>query len=195
VVAAIVLAAGESRRMGMSKPLLPLGETTFLGHLLANLRRSRAEPLVVVLGHEAERVKREVSLQGVSWVENPRYREGMLSSVEAGLRTLRDVPADAALLFPVDHPRVGAALVDALIEAFERTGAPVIIPRMRGRRGHPVLFARSLWPELATAPPSVGARQVVWDHAREVLEVPTDDQGVVDDIDTPELYRSLVDES
>jgi molybdenum cofactor cytidylyltransferase len=92
----------------------------------------------------------------------------------------------------VDHPKIDSALIDRLIERFEETGRPVILPVQEGRRGHPVLFSRSVFDELVAAPDSAGARQVVWDHADEVLEVETEQSGANVDVDTPEEYRKLV---
>jgi molybdenum cofactor cytidylyltransferase len=181
--------------MGSPKPLLPLGETTFLGHLLDRLRSSRARPLVVVLGHEAEAVGRQVPLDDVIVVVHPGYRAGMLSSVRAGLRALEPLSVDGFLLCPVDHPRVSPGLVDLLIARFEEAGAPVVIPVARGRRGHPALFARAVFGELLAAPDSIGARQVVWNHACDLVEVPTEEVAATEDIDTPERYRRIVEKT
>jgi septum formation protein len=180
--------------MGSPKALLPLGNRTFLTHLIDVVEASRARPILVVLGHEAGRVAREGGLNarhGVEVLVNPGYRAGMLSSILAGLRRLPQ-DTDGLLLFLVDHPRVSPSLVNRLIAQFDESRAPVVLPVFRGRRGHPVLFSRSVFSELAQAPPAVGARQVVWNHAAEVVEVPTEEPGVVEDIDTPERYRELL---
>lgn len=177
--------------MGSPKPLLPLGETSFLERLLGQFLASRARPVVVVLGHEAERIRSEVSLDNARVVVNQDYRQGMLSSIRAGLRALESEPVSGALICPVDLPDVSTAVVDLVISQFEKTRAPIVVPACEGRRGHPVLFAQALFEELLTAPDSVGARQVVWDHANEVLEIPTEDRGIIIDIDTPEQYEDL----
>jgi CTP:molybdopterin cytidylyltransferase MocA len=177
--------------MGSPKPLLPFGSTSFLGRLLEQFLASRARPIVVILGHEAERVLREVPLREARAVVNPDYREGMLSSIRAGLRELADEPVSGALICPVDHPEVSTSVVDLIIRRYEESQAPIVLPVYAGRRGHPVLFARRLFGELEQAPDSVGARQVVWEHAKEVLEIPTADRGIIRDIDTPEQYENL----
>ena len=180
--------------MGSPKPLLPLGETSFLERLLGHFLASQARPVVVILGHEAERIRSDVSFENARVVVNPDYRLGMLSSIRAGLRALEDEAVSGALICPVDHPDVGSALVDLLISRFEETQAPIVVPVVSvegGRRGHPVLFAQPLFEELLKAPDSVGARQVVWDHASEVLEIPTEDHGIIMDIDTPQQYEEL----
>ncbi len=200
MIAAIILAAGESRRMGFPKALLPYplpegSETTFLAHLLDVLNRSRAEPIVVVLGHEGERIRS--SVPEASWgrarpVANERYREGMLTSILAGLEAASESPrVEGVLVLPVDHPDVRTEIVDLLIDRFAEAARPVILPVHRGRRGHPVLFSRAVFDELQRAPESVGARQVVWDHQGDLLEVEVPDPGIGRDVDTPGDYRSF----
>lgn len=192
MVGAIILAAGESRRMGSPKPLLPVAKSNFLTRLLEEFQASKARPIVVVLGHQAERVLREIPFGEAMAVVNKDYQQGMLSSIRCGLRELSGESIDAALVCPADHPRVNRALVDLLIRRFEETGRCIVLPVHRRRRGHPVLFARTLFEELLDAPDSVGARQVVWNHADDLLEVVTDDPGAIIDVDTPEEYRNLV---
>jgi molybdenum cofactor cytidylyltransferase len=199
MIGCIILAAGESRRMGFPKALLPYplpdgSETTFLGRLVEVMSRSRAEPIVVVLGHEADRIRG--SLPGtpsgtVRAVLNARYREGMLTSILAGIEAIEESPAEGALLLPVDHPDVTSEIVDLLIDRFEHSPHPIVLPVFQGRRGHPVLFARTVFDEIRRAPESVGARQVVWDHRKDLLEVEVQEPGIGRDVDTPGDYRSL----
>ncbi len=202
MIASIILAAGESRRMGSPKALLPYAfpktsdgsETTFLGHLVDVVNRSRAEPIVVVLGHEGARIRS--SLSPTSWgrarpVLNERYREGMLTSIVSGLEAVEKSPAEGCLVLPVDHPDVTSEIVDLLIGRFEQTPRPILVPVFQGRRGHPVLFSRAVFDEIRRAPESVGARQVVWDHQEDLLEVEVQDPGIGRDVDTPGDYRSF----
>lgn len=190
MITAVILAAGRSERMGdRPKPLLPCGETTFLGAILDTLAASRVDQVRVVLGHRAEEVRDALGLPEDVYTVNLLYDSGMLSSVQCGIRALPP-ETTAFLLWPVDHPLVQSTTVGRLVERFEAEDRPIVLPVHDGRRGHPVLFAARLAPELMQAPESLGARAVVRAHAKEVLEVPVGDPGVVTDIDTPEAYRS-----
>ncbi|HWP28808.1 MAG TPA: nucleotidyltransferase family protein [Chloroflexota bacterium] len=188
-MAAIVLAAGASRRMGFPKALLPIDGRTFIQHIIAALAASRVAAIYVVLGCDQARIRATVDLTPARVVVNPDWEQGQLSSLATGLQTLPPGEFDAALMALVDHPLIEPAVVDALIAAFERTRRPIVVPVYGGRRGHPVLFAASLFPELLSAPPTEGARAVVRAHRAEVLEVPVDTPGVLADIDTPQHYR------
>lgn len=189
MIHALVLAAGESRRMGMPKPLLRFGDVTFLEHIIAVLRQSGVDGVTVVLGAKAETIRTSVDLSAVDVVVNENYAQGQLSSLIKGLSRL-PADTDAILLCLVDHPFITADVVDQLIGAYRETGRPIVLPVFNERRGHPALFARSLFGELADAPPDKGARHVVAAHAHEVLEVNVTDPGVLTSIDTPEDYRS-----
>ncbi len=189
-VAAVVLAAGEGRRMGGPKALTPLGDGTFASAVLAVLDREAVVARIVVIGAEAERVAAQASWPpGVSVVVNPRWREGMLSSVWAGLDAAESLGADAVLLHPVDNPVVTAATVDGVLQALA-AGARVAVPSHAGRRGHPAGFARTAWPALRSAAPEGGARAVLAEHPDWVVHVPAGPDCLVD-IDTQEALAAL----
>jgi molybdenum cofactor cytidylyltransferase len=191
-VAAIVLAAGQSRRMGFPKALLPIAAHTFAEHVIGALAASRAAAIYLVLGSDAERIRREIDVTPAQVVVNEQWELGQLSSLAAGLRALPAGDYDAVIMALVDHPLIEPGVVDAVIAAFEATGRPIVVPVHDGRRGHPVLFAARLVPELLAAPLAEGARAVVRAHADEVLEVPAPAPGVLADVDTPELYAQWV---
>lgn len=193
MIVAIILAAGESRRMGVPKPLLAFDGKTFLEHIVSVLETTQVGRIKVVLGHEAERVLRQTHLDRADVVLNDGYQNGQLSSLIEGIRSLGDdlSQVDAILVCLVDHPLISAALVDAMIDHFYRTGKPIVIPKCQGRRGHPVLFAKPLFAELLSAPLNAGAKAVVQNHASDLLELETDDAGILFDVDTPELYEAL----
>lgn len=187
-VVAIVLAAGESSRMGRPKPLLPLNGSTFLGHLLDELRASKVTRTLIVLGHHPEVVLEAMPEVAPLAIVNDEYQLGQLSSLHAGLRAVGDHP-DAILMCLADHPFISRQVIDAMIVAHERTHRPIVVPTYGGGRGHPTLFARPLYTELLAAPLDQGARVVVRAHANEVLELPVDEAGVVADVDTPQQYE------
>jgi molybdenum cofactor cytidylyltransferase len=191
-VAAIVLAGGESRRMGFPKALLAIEGHTFVEHILAAFAASRVERVYVVVGCHRDRILATVDLAPARVVYNAQWEQGQLSSLIAGLRALPAGQYDAFLMALVDHPFVDPAVVDALIAAYEATGRAIVVPVHEGRRGHPVLFAARLIPELLSAPLDQGARAVVRAHAAEVLEIPAPAPGILADIDTPALYARWV---
>lgn len=169
--------------MGGPKALLPVGDTTFLARVCGLLARPGVASVVAVIGAEADRVRMEAGLpEGVGVVVNGRWREGMLTSVWAGLDAAEALGAEAVLLHPVDNPLVAPATVDAVVAALE-AGAAIAVPSHGGRRGHPAGFARSAWPDLRAAPLDGGARAVLAAHPRRVVHVPSGPDCLVD-IDT-----------
>jgi molybdenum cofactor cytidylyltransferase len=225
-VAGIILAAGESSRMGRDKALLPIGRETFVQHLIA-LLKGRVSPLVVVVGHHAEEIESwitpgkakrwpdkcaepeagagtelkaelktepesESDSKPITILHNPDYRLGQLSSLKVAIRYLSAQPVEAALVALVDHPAISAGVVELLLARFAKSHAPVLIPTFHGRRGHPVVFARSLFAELLDAPLEEGARSVVRRYAAEMELVETEEEGILLDIDLPADYAALL---
>ena len=188
MIGAIVLAAGESTRIGRPKPLLPFGDRTFLEQIIAVLREADVDRITVVLGAQAEAIGKAVDLSGIDVVFNKDYRAGQLSSLLAGLENTPS-QAEAILLCLVDGPFMTADIVRRLIATFKRTGAPIVIPTFEGRRGHPSLFARSMFEQLTQAPPNEGVRHVIYANENKVTEVEIPDRAVVTGINTPEDYR------
>lgn len=171
--------------MGYPKPLLEVGGRTFLA-TLAQAMLEAVGRLVVVIGAHADAVRRAVPGDSrIVVVENPDYLRGQLSSIKVGLNAV-GTEAPGALIHLADHPLVRAATFAAVLAEHERSRKPVVIARYRGRRGHPVLFARSLFAELQAAPEDRGARVVVAADPGRVAYVEVDDPGVVMDLDTPE---------
>lgn len=190
-LAGIILAAGESSRMGADKALLQYGNATFLEHLVS-LFLPRVSPVIVVLGHHAEKIRAALAARsGLQIAVNAEYQAGQLSSLQAGLRAL-PADSDGALVTLVDHPAVAPSTIDAMIECFRAAGAPLLIPRYQGRRGHPVLFSRSIFDEILALPSSASAKQVVHAHHHAAVYVDVADPGVLQDVDTPGDYRTLL---
>ena len=178
--------------MGRDKALLPLGRETFLKHL-AEVLRGEVSPLLLVLGHHAEEIEQQiVAGPDVRILRNPDYPLGQLSSLRVALRALGSHPVAGALVCLVDHPAITKKVVRSLLERFGKSASRVLIPTYQGRRGHPVLFASSLFPELLEAPLEEGARYVVRRHAAEVELVESDEEGVVLDVDFPADYEVLL---
>ncbi len=185
-IEAILLAAGESRRMGYPKPLLRLGDESFIAHTTA-LALGVATRLVIVLGAHADRIRPAVAHDArVMVVENPNFDRGQLSSLKVGLAEVIASGADAVVVHLADHPLVAPATFRALVGDYRRTAKPIVVARYRGRRGHPVLFDRSVFAELMAAPEDQGARVVVSADPARVGYVDVDDPGVVLDLDTPD---------
>ena len=202
MLTAVILAAGESSRMGSPKALVPFHGQTFLAHLL-EVAHSQAKleigDIRVVLGSHAEQITASLGLDRKIVVLNPDWEQGQLSSIQAAIRSLdtgsagdgnpTDRKTEGIILFLVDHPLISASLVEQLVTAFHRSGQPIVVPTFRGKRGHPVIFAQRLYRELLEAPAEQGARAVVWAHAAEVLEVPTDEEGVLLNLNDPDTLR------
>ncbi|HEY2988205.1 MAG TPA: nucleotidyltransferase family protein [Candidatus Binatia bacterium] len=192
MIAAVVLSAGESSRMGRPKALLPIGKLSFLERIVKSLRATKVEKIIVVLGHNAEEMKNKIRHLPVTITINRDYAQGQLSSLAVGIRALQAENVDGLLLHLVDHPYLNPDLVDRMIERFYESKKLIVVPVWKGRRGHPVIFSRRLFGELSSAPLAEGAKSVVHAHADETLEVETDDERITFDIDTPEEYRRYV---
>lgn len=191
MIGGVVLAAGASVRMGRPKALLPYGGSTFLECILGALDAAGIGAVRIVVGEDAAAIReRFPALVETTLVRNPNPEEGMLSSVRVGVSALPE-GVEAFLLWPVDHPLVRASTASALVQAWREWNAPVVLPRHRGKRGHPVLFSVGTIPELLSAPDDRGARHVVEAHAGDRLEIEVSDPGIVADIDTPEAYESV----
>ncbi|MCY3610363.1 MAG: nucleotidyltransferase family protein [Gemmatimonadetes bacterium] len=193
-VAGLVLAAGESSRMGTAKALLDAGGMTFVGRLVQTLAGAGCDPVVVVAAARAGSVTDEAARSGARLVVNPDGAGGQIGSLRAGLSWLaqRDDPPAAVVFTPVDNPAVAAATVEALIAAWDTARAAhaaIVVPRCGNRRGHPVLADMRIAHEFQAPGLPDGARTVVRRDPGRVVEVEVEDPGVVEDIDTPERYR------
>ncbi len=182
----ILLAAGESRRMGFfPKPLLKIGDETYLTHLAAAILPA-VERLIIVIGAHAAAVRPAVPADPrITIVDNPDFARGQLSSLKRGLTAIAPA-ARAALVHLIDHPKVVPATFREVVEAFLHGQSAIVIARYQGRRGHPVVFSRTVFAELLRAPEEQGARVVVNADPARVGYVDTDDPGVLLDLDTPD---------
>lgn len=186
--AGVILAAGESRRMGRTKALLSFRGETFLDALIARFA-AFCDPVIVVLGHQPDDILAGICrAKEARIVVNLRYALGQLTSMQRGLR---EVPSDTAgVLFTlVDHPNVSAATLGELLVY---SNALLAIPVYAGRKGHPIFFRSELIPEFLALGPEGQAREVVRRHRDETVYVPVDDSGILDDIDDPAAYEALL---
>jgi len=172
--------------MGYPKPLLRLGDRTFVEAIVTAMLEVLPR-VIVVIGAHADRVRPAIpSDSRISVVFNPNFERGQLSSIQAGLGALRDPDVAGALIHLSDHPMVLPATFRALLDEQARSSRPIVVARYHGRRGHPVFFARALFKELLDAPEDRGARVVVDADPERVAYASVDDPGVVLDLDTPE---------
>lgn len=186
----IILAAGLSSRMGRTKALLPLGESTFLTHLIETFH-AVCEPIIVVVGEDAESIVAGLPLHPqVTVVVNENHQLGMLSSLQEGLKALPDA-SGGAIFTLVDHPRLQTATLAAVANTLEQAAAPVVIPRYHAERGHPVAISAVVMQQLLEAPSNASPKDVIRSHRAETVFVDVDDPSVVEDIDTPDDFDAM----
>lgn len=196
-VSAVVLAAGASVRMGEPKQLLPLGGRTLLERTLESLRCAPLVQVVLVLGASADLIVKALPrtlLDRLAVVRNPDFEQGMASSLRVGLEAVRP-ESDGALVVLADQPFVRPATVARVVERFLKSEsdsqAEIVIPFYQGERGNPVLLARSLFAEAMALEGDSGFRVLFGKHANKIAEVDVNDQGIVFDVDTREVYERL----
>ena len=183
-VSAIVLAAGMSKRMGTLKQLAKVGDSTLLEAVLAAVKQSRIRETVLVLGYQAEAILEAVKIDSTTKVIlNQSYLEGMSTSIQMGLGAVSK-EAVAALIVLADQPLLKSAVIDRLVEEFERSGAAIVLPIYRGFRGNPVLIGRSLFAEMMQISGDIGCRSLFGLHPEQIYKVPVDDIGILVDVDT-----------
>jgi len=187
---AVILAAGESRRMGTQKMLLPFGDTTIVGAVARTAASARVGGTMVVLGADRDAIRAELAALDITFTVNDHYQLGMLTSIQAGLRAL-PAEAVAAVIMLGDQPFLRAPVVDAVIAAFETGGRGIVIPAFQGRRGHPVLIDLKCRDEILAIEPLEGLRALMRAHPDDILEVEVSDPNILRDLDTPEDYTGL----
>lgn len=191
MISAVVLAAGESKRMGVPKLLLPYGKTTIIETVLDGVTASKVDGTLVVLGSRRRVIRDKIRRFPVSAVVNERFREGMLSSIQTGIASL-PFHFQAALIVLGDQPDISTAVIDAMIEASRARKKGITVPVYGGKRGHPLLLDLKYREEVARLSPETGLRGLLAAHPGEVLEVAFPDALVLSDIDTPEDYRKAI---
>lgn len=186
----IILAAGESKRMAQSKLLLPFpfGEKTIIETVLDNATTSKANYSLLVIGGFREKIKQKTKGFPVLTVFNPNYKQGMLSSVQMGFRSLPE-GAQAAVVLLGDQPSISFRVIDKVIEAYTHTTKGIILPTFKKERGHPVLIDMKYKKEIAELRADVGLRGIVYGHPNDVCEVPVTTSSILRDIDDMQDYK------
>jgi molybdenum cofactor cytidylyltransferase len=188
-IAAIVLAAGLSRRMGRPKMLLPWGETTVIGRVVQTLLKIPFADIVVVTGSSREEVTSAVRDFPVRTIYNPRFEaEGMLSTFQTGLASIDNRLIHAALLVLGDQPQIEHEVVQAIIKTYMKFESDIVVPSFQHRRGHPWLIGRARWPEIMTLQAPFTLRDFLNRRADQIQYLVVQSDSVIQDLDTPDDY-------
>ncbi len=187
-ISALILAAGESKRMGKPKLLMRWGQGTVLEQTIDNFLNSKVNEVVVVAGYRAEEMTNLIASKPVTVAVNQAYRRGLSTSIVTGLGLVRD-DTQAIMLSLADQPLVDSQTINRLIAAYSAKNKGIVLPVFRGRRGHPVIFSIKYKGELMRLKGDIGGRQIIGQHPDDILEVDVDCEGVIIDIDTEDSYQ------
>lgn len=190
-IVGVVLAAGESRRMGRLKALLPFGDRTVIERVIQPLLQADLAQVAVVLGHRAAEITAVLKPLPVHLIYNAYYRDGMTTSVQAALREITPVP-DAYLLALVDQPLIAPGLLQPLLAAYAQTRKGIVLPTYHGKRGHPLLLAATYRQEVLALSREQGLHMVTRGHPDDTLEVPMASDDILHDMDYPEEYKAVL---
>jgi molybdenum cofactor cytidylyltransferase len=182
---AMILAAGESKRMGKPKLLLPFGEKTIIETIVETVVSSKVEKTLVILGSDRETIEEKIKNSPVEIVYNPDFRSGMLSSVQCGFKALSE-ETRAVLVVLGDQPKTSTSVINKLIDAYRSSGKGIVLPVYKKERGHPVLIDVKYGEEVENLSPEIGLRGTVYNHPEDILEV---------DVETPSIFQDIDDES
>ena len=187
-ITAIILAAGESKRMGQSKLTLEWGKKSLLEENLDHFLDSGVDEITVVLGYQAAEMERLIGDRSVTIAINPAFSKGMSTSVVVGVNIMSP-RTQGIMLALADQPSVDSATINKLIDAFNEQKKGIVVPVFQRKRGNPVIFDIKYRNELLSLKGDIGGREIIGHHAKDVLEVPVENKGVLIDIDTPDDYR------
>ena len=187
MVSAILLAAGESKRLRMPKLLLPFGKSTILEQTIDNLLNSSVDEVIVVLGYRAEEMMRKLANRPVKIAINPIYHQGMSTSIVKGLSLVNN-RAQAVMVALADQPLINSQTINRLIEESLGYDKGIVIPTYQAERGHPIIFASEYKEELLGLKGDIGGRQTIKEHPNDILEVIADSKAITMDVDTINDY-------
>ncbi|MFP6598038.1 MAG: nucleotidyltransferase family protein [Candidatus Hydrogenedentota bacterium] len=186
--AAVVLAAGNSTRMGEQKVLLSFNGVTVIEHIVARLAASTVSETIVVVGRDAESIRSALINAPVTIVDNPDYEQGMLSSVRSGLAAVKD-RFDASLICLGDQPAIQTSAINAVVRAGSLDGSRIIVPVYRDRRGHPLYIPSTYWPKVTESYDGTGLRGLLDEFSDDVQHLSLDESWILDDMDYPVDYQ------
>lgn len=188
-ITGIILAGGESLRMGTPKPLLKIGQQNFTDIIIRKFHQSGIDNIYLVLGAHHKIIEKKINVKNLNIVINKFWRKGQLSSLKAAIKGIPDT--DAVLVALVDHPSVRVTTIKKLLCESLKSNADIIIPVYKNRGGHPVVFKSTVFKALMEAPLSEGARAVIDDGRFNILRVSVNDPFIRQDIDTPKDYEKI----
>jgi len=189
MISAVILAAGQSRRMGKPKANLPWGDTTVLGHILLILEKGGIDESVVVVGEVPVHLVQKGLYHPVHFIHNPRAAQsGMITSLQVGLCSLSP-ECCAALVTLGDQPQIEADVVSALLKRYQLTNCSLLVPSFQNRRGHPWLIERSMWDAVIGLDPEKTMRDFLNSHSGDISYMETESASIIQDMDTPADYE------
>ena len=187
-IQAIILAAGESKRMGKPKLLLPFGDTSILETVIANAGIPAIEKTLLILGANHEAIGNQVRNYPVETVQNQQFREGMLSSVQCGLQAIPD-STDAVMVLLGDQPMIGSEIMNNMVNAYNNSDQEIIVATCQGKRGHPILFGSRYFREVLDFTANNSLKDLLTAHPGDIGEMDTEDPEILRDIDTEQDYQ------
>ena len=191
MIAATILSAGDSARMGYPKALLEFRGRTFLQSILEASAALGIQRRIVVLGPSGDKILKNHDLDDVTVVWTEKFKAGPIGSIRAAIREIQPHPVEGLLVWPVDMPHVTIATVELLLDGFRAGRSAIAVPTFEGKGGHPVIFGRAVFEELLDTPDGEGAKPVVRADPGRVLKVEVDDPAVVEDLNTPSEYQMM----
>jgi len=188
MISAVVLAAGQSKRMGKNKMLLPWGKSTVIAHIVSTLSIAGVEDILIVVGGLQKQITLALRDYHLEIIYNKDYRNGeMLTSIKLGIQSLKN-ESDAALIVLGDQPQIDADIIQAILARYESSNSQIIVPSYKMKRGHPLLIARPLWNSLLKITPPMTLRNFLELNNKLIDYLVVDDQSVTQDLDTPDDY-------
>jgi molybdenum cofactor cytidylyltransferase len=190
----VILAAGDSKRMGYPKAILPLGEDIFITRILKTIGKIGLPHPIIVLGKTAAEIRTQIQNWDAEIIINPNPERGQLSSIQLGLSCIHS-DFSAGMIWPVDQPTVSDRLVLKLVRLFLSSGSLIAIPSYGNRRGHPTIFHRTLFQEFMEISLEESPKKILLRHNQSTAVLPTEELAIIQDIDTPAEYKALTGES